>query len=341
MEPRSHPRLLDWWMDNPSDPDRPTLNNPDVERLVAAISPHSQATDLGGTMSLNAHLDPAGLVLRVHQPFVLRARLIAVQEVRRCLIKENLIVPVPKLWHGATMFRCGTRWAELEDYIAHERLTPTFDSYAWMFRAMGTLHHELAALTLPVPRPLVATYASPATLRRWLSITDVALQHDGEAQDVVRLLHDLVRRLRREWLSATSLPAQLVHGDVRLSNIGRTPNGKPVYLDFGFLATRPRIHDLAYAVAYMVRALDGHYQPQHFAWKNVPLLIKVYENAAGSPLTPAEKQALAPYIAAVPLYHAVIAGLSHDPLGVLRFSLPFLRLSEWLLTHREAGNFVL
>jgi hypothetical protein len=62
--PSLHPRLLEWWKDNPSDPDRPTLDNPDVQRLVGAIAPEAQATDLGGVMSLNVRLDPAGLVLQ-------------------------------------------------------------------------------------------------------------------------------------------------------------------------------------------------------------------------------------------------------------------------------------
>ncbi|GHO57538.1 hypothetical protein [Ktedonobacter robiniae] len=70
MDPQQHPRLLMWIQDNPSDPDRPSLNNPDVQRLVAAISPDSCATDLGGTMSLNVKLDADESVLRVHQPFV-------------------------------------------------------------------------------------------------------------------------------------------------------------------------------------------------------------------------------------------------------------------------------
>ena len=46
-------------------------------------------------MSLNVRLDPAGLVLRVHQPFVSRPRLLALQEVRRRLASRGLAVPTP------------------------------------------------------------------------------------------------------------------------------------------------------------------------------------------------------------------------------------------------------
>jgi hypothetical protein len=142
-----------------------SLDDPDVQQLTAAISPKSQATDLGGVMSLNVRLDAAGLVLRVHQPFVSRRRLLALQQVRRCLVSQGLIAPVPVHWRNSTVFQCRDRWAELEDYVPHERPAHTFESYVWMFRAMGTLHRALAHIDLAVPRPLVATYSPPGSLR--------------------------------------------------------------------------------------------------------------------------------------------------------------------------------
>ncbi len=63
----THPRLREWWTDDPVDPGRMSLNDPGVQQLVTAISPESHTTDLGGVMSLNVRLDAAGLVLRVHQ----------------------------------------------------------------------------------------------------------------------------------------------------------------------------------------------------------------------------------------------------------------------------------
>lgn len=329
----SYPRLLAWWQDDPLDPDRPTLNNPDVRRLINAIDPHAQATDLGGVMSLNVRLQPADLVLRVHQPWVSRRRLLALQQVRQQLVKQGLIVPQAVRWQGTTMLACGKRWAELEHYLPHERLAPAWAAYAWLFHELGTLHRKLAALDLPVPRPLVATYASPATLRRWVAVTEGAVRDDPEAGRIVELICDLVRRLGTHWTPASQLPVHLIHGDVRLSNVCRTPAGTCVYFDFGFLARRPRVHDLAYAVAYMVRALDHHHEPQHFAWQRVPELIEAYESSADSHLTPAERSALLPCIAAVPIYHAAVAGFANDPVHQLQATLPFLRLSEWLLAH--------
>jgi Ser/Thr protein kinase RdoA (MazF antagonist) len=333
VDPNLHLRLLGWWKDDPADPDRPSLDNPDVRRLIAAIAPGSQATDLGGAMSLNARLAPAELVLRVQQSFVSRRRLFAVQEVRHHLAGLGLLVPVAVRHANTTVFRCGKRWAELEPYIPHDRLPPGFDSYRWLFQAAGTLHRAMAGFDLPVPRPLVATYAPPASLRRWLPVTEAAVQGDPEAAEIARLLRDLVRALRRQWLPAATLPLQLIHGDASLRNICQTVEGRTVYLDFGFLAVRPRVHELAYALAFMLLALDGHRAPEQFAWQQIPQLIGEYEAAANSRLTPAERRALAPCTAAVPLYHAALDGFTSDPAGLLRARLPFLRLSAWLLAN--------
>lgn len=335
MDLYEHPHLLAWWKDNPADPDRPEIDNPDVQQLVAEGWPGAHLTDLGGVMSLNVWLGPAGMVLRVHQPFVSRQRLLAVQQVRLRLASMGLIVPIPLRWHNSPVFRCGGRWAELEEYIAHERAQPTLSSYCWMFRALGTLHRVLLSLDVTVPRPLVSTFAPPGSLRRWLSVTEAAVRGDAEAVDITRLLRDLVKQLHRRWLPASHLPQQLIHGDVHLGNLGQIAEGKAVYLDFGFLAYRPRIHDLAYALAFMVLALHGSRAPESFTWQCIPQMIEAYEAEAPSCLTAVERKALASYTAAVPLYAAALDGFSNDPTGQLRSRLPFLHLSEWLLAQPE------
>ena len=234
------------------------------------------------------------------------------------------------------MFACGTRLAELEPYIPSERLRPTREAYTWLFHAMGRLHRALAKLHPSVPRPIVATYAPPDTLRRWLPTTEAAVRADSGARDSAHLVRRLMQRLRRQWVPARQLPAQWVHGDIRLSNVRRTPTGETVYFDFGFLAHRPRIHDCAYALAYMVLGLNGQNSPEAFDGAVVPELMEAYEAAAGWRLLPLERQALLPYTVAVPIYHAAIAGFSNDPVRQLRSARPFLRLSEWLLAHPES-----
>jgi Ser/Thr protein kinase RdoA (MazF antagonist) len=142
-----------------------------------------------------------------------------------------------------------------------------------------------------------------------------------------------VQQLGKQWLPETQLPLQLVHGDVRLSNVCRIGENRALYLDFGFLARRPRIHELAYSLAFMLLTLDGHRAPESFAWDIVPGLVEAYETTANIRLTAAERRALVPYTAAVPLYAAALDGFTEDPGGRLRSRLSFLQLSAWLLAH--------
>lgn len=331
-----YPHMLAW-REDPADPARPDVANPHVQRLAAEIAPSAGMADLGGAFSLNATLGSSGLVLRVHQPFMTRRRLHAQQEVRRHFDDQGLVVPVPLPWHGTTLLRCGNRWAELEPYIPNAKPEPTSASCVWLFEAMGTIHRAMAATDLTVPRTYFATYGPPSSLLRWLPVTEAAVSGDPEAEEIVRRIRALIRQLRAQWVPATELPMQMVHGDLRFGNVSLTPDNTTVYFDFGFLAYRPRIHDLAYALAWIVLRPDNGGTGESFAWERVPAWIAAYEAAASSPLSTLERKALAPYAAAVPLYQNVIAGWTANPAAHLREGLrpSFLKIAEWFLTHPE------
>jgi Ser/Thr protein kinase RdoA (MazF antagonist) len=265
-------------------------------------------------------------------------RLTAQQEVRLCLARLGLTVPMPLAWRGSTLLRCGGRWAELEEYIPHEMPAPTIDSYLWLYRAMGELHRALDATDVRVPRPYFATYGPPRTLLRWLPVTEAAVRDDPEAAASARHLRRLIGRLRRRWVPAAELPVRLVHGDVKLRNVARGADGGTVYLDFGFMAHRPRIHELGYSLARMLLTLGAGEDPESFAWENVPLLLEEYEAAGGARLTATERRALVPYTASVALYQAAVCGFLPDPVAALRDGerRPFMRIAEWLLAHPDA-----
>lgn len=124
---------------------------------------------------------------------------------------------------------------------------------------------------------------------------------------------------------------QLIHGAPRLSNICQTPDGDPVFFDFGFSAVRPRIHDLAYASVFVILGMEGGRAPQSFAWDVIPALMLAYERAADTVLLPDEHSALSSYAVAVLLYHAALDGFTADPVGILRSRLPWIRLGQWLV----------
>lgn len=287
-------------------------------------------------MSLNLRLAQAGLMLRVHQPFVTSSRLLALRDVRRALAARTLVVAQPVQYDGRELLRCRGRWAEIETYIPNSKAPAVWPSYVRMYRAMGRLHRELAAVDLKVPTPVISTYGPPGTLRRWMLVTGAAVGVDTEAADTSRWVNRLIGALERQWVPARELPRHLIHGDVRLGNVVETPDGADVYLDFGFAAMRPRIHELAYSLAWIVLRPDAGGTAEGFTWLRVAELIDAYQEGAGVALDSTERRALGPYVAAVPLYLAAISGYTSDPARHLLDEMPFLRIAEWVLANRDA-----
>ncbi len=208
-------------------------------------------------------------------------------------------------------------------------------TYAWLFGALGELHRAIAPLKLPVSRPVLASYTPPGTLRRWLAATTAAVARDPEAAEVADDLRRPLGKLTTAWVPATQLPRQPVHGDIHLANVGSAPYGRPSYLDFANITVAPRVHDVAYALAHMVFAMNNHERldVENFPWREVPRLVHSYEFTAGWRLTGLEERALVPYLAARPIHYAARAGFFADPSAVLQSERPFLELSRWVLAH--------
>jgi aminoglycoside phosphotransferase (APT) family kinase protein len=146
----------------------------------------------------------------------------------------------------------------------------------------------------------------------------------------------LIRKLAVQWKPARSLPTQIVHGDIRLANVGRADDGRAAYLDFGFSARRPRVHDVAYSLFWMVLRPDGRGLAEEFAWERLAELIDAYQEGAGWRLEPTERLALLPYLAAVPLYLAAISGYTSNPLEHLLELASSIDIAEWVLSNPSA-----
>lgn len=325
-----------WVDDGRLGPGRLPPDDPGVVALVEDVAGDASVADLGGTMSLNLHLASVGLVLRVHQPFVTRQRILALREVRRNLGLQGLRVPEPRSFGRRDLLRCRGRWAEIEAYVAHTKPPPTWGSYVSMYRAMGRLHRALVGVTSSVPRPVLSTYATPRTLRRWAAVTSDLVTPNTEAAETVVRLRKAVRVLERQWIPALALPVQVIHGDIRLGNVALAPDGDAVYLDFGFTAVRPRVHDIAYSLSWIVLRPDDRGRAEDFPWDRLPELIWAYEEAGQDALTAIERRAIGPYLAAVPLYLAAISGYTPDPSKHLLDELPFLGIAEWVLANSES-----
>lgn len=327
------------------DPDEPELSaeHPEIRGLVAEIAPGSDVTDLGGTMSLNLRLDSAGLVLRVHPAFVSKSRTLALREIRRRLLASGLVAAEPRPLPDGDVITVDGRCVELEALVPFEKPEATWESYQWMYGTMGRLHRATARLDVSMPRPVLSTYGPPGSLRRWMSVTEPAVQHDEVAADVAGLLRRLIGVLTVDWVPESKLPVGFVHGDVRLGNVGLGPRQESVYLDFGFAARRPLVHDLAYSLAWIILRPDDQGEAERFAWPELRGLVAAYESAAGRRLTPIERRALPSYLAAVPMYLSAIAGFMPDPVEHLRNEVRqrLLRSSEWILAHPDVVTGVL
>jgi Ser/Thr protein kinase RdoA (MazF antagonist) len=319
---------------------RPEVTDEVVTTMLERLGVDGTPPDLGGTMSLNLDVVVEGRrsVLRIHAPFVSRARTAALQRLRSSLAQAGLRVGIaqPIGRAGATLVRVGTSLVEVESFVEHEKPPPTWASYLWMYEAMGRLHRHVSTWTDgSLPRPVVATYGPPSSLRRWLAMTTAAVSTDAQAVALAAEVGELVRRLDRQWVPPSSLPRHVVHGDVRLGNVAvaPAPDGAPVYLDFGFAAVRPRIHELAYSLPWIVVKPDDSGRPEDFDWAAVEELVAAYESGAGTRLSSLERRALGPYVAAVPLYLASVAGFTPDPIRTLVGERPLLRVAEWVLDH--------
>jgi len=295
---------------------RPVIDH-DVRQLLSRIDPQDSPVDLGGSTSLNLLLKTPGLVLRVNKPFVTMRRIHADQELRYFLAGKGLNIARPATWDGRSVFRCGPLYAQLQQYVPHG--APTTGPA--LFEAIGALHSVLATATQRPPRPSVTSYVSPRTLHRWLD-----RNHDA---GLPRLLEpgvladhqDLLRMLRRQFVARNRLPTQLIHGDAHPDNIRQAPNGGPLYLDFDGVTRAPRIHDLAYALAFLLFWHEGPLE--EFPWQDIADFLAAYDRAAAFPLTDEERVALPAYTAAVPIYYD-ICDWSDQPIR---------NIGRWILEH--------
>jgi Ser/Thr protein kinase RdoA (MazF antagonist) len=284
-------------------------------------------------MSLNLHVPATSEVLRVHPRFATRNRIAGLRGLRRHLADGALTVGMPVSLDGREVVAAGPYLAELETFVGHIKPPAEWASYVWMYHAMGRLHRTLATTAVRLPRPVVATYGPPRSLRRWLALTDHAVVADPEAREIAGWARRLLHLLERQWVPAKCLPCQVVHGDIRLGNVAVGAAQEPVYLDFGFAAVRPTIHDLAYSLPWIVLRPDDSGLPAEFGWERVTELLAAYEEGAGRSVSEHERRALAGYVAAVPLYMAAVAGFTPEPGDTLRGEIPFLRIAEWVLTN--------
>ena len=295
--------------------DRLVPDDPQVRALVDRVAPGSAVRELGGTMSLNLLLIDADLVLRVHPLHVSAARVRAERALKRLRIEPRVVTAEPVPIGGVDLVRCRGRVAELERYEPHTKPPPTWPSYTWLYDTLGRVHRTWRSAPVVLPRPRESTYGPPGSLFRYLLYGRARVRDDPAAAAALERVNRLSRSLAQVWTPARSLPCQLVHGDARLGNVAVRPDGAALVLDLGFAAFRPRVHDLAYTMAWIVLRPDDRGLAEPFDVEAARTAVDAYEPAAGVPLSEVERLAFGPYLASVALYLSAIAGFTADPVA--------------------------
>jgi len=112
----------------------------------------------------------------------------------------------------------------------------------------------------------------------------------------MRRLTDELARLRKE----VELPCTPIHGDYKLENAVKLPDGSWATFDLDFARVRERLYDIAGSLNHA--ALAGvSPEPRR--------LIEVYEATAPEPLTRDEHRWLPGALALIPLHWAATTGL--------------------------------
>jgi Ser/Thr protein kinase RdoA (MazF antagonist) len=271
--------------------------------------PCQRGRDLGGSLNLNllVHRGDDRLVVRVHRPSVSPARLEDIQAVRGRLdaagVPCSALVPARD---GARWARAEGRLAEVERFIPHNGAMNTWPRLARGLPVLGRIHAVLTGAEVsPAGRSvefanhieaghvLPGTRAGTTQIRSWHP-TPWEQQMASEADRLAELV------AAGEADLSGLLPRQLVHGDFWDDNIFfRGPD--PVFVaDFGFMAERARLDDLALTLYYADTELGLTTSSDRIA--ALQPLVRAYASRLDVALTAAERQALPWVIARQPLW---------------------------------------
>ena len=305
--------------------------------------PRQRGRDLGGSLSLNllVHRLDERLVVRVHRPSVSPARLEDIEAVRDRLddagVPCSALVPARD---GARWVGTGDRLVEVERYIRHDGTMNTLPRLARGLPILGRIHTLLAGVHVSPAgrtvefanhiepgRVLPGTRAGTARIRQWQP-TPWERRMASQAERLAELV------ATGEAALAAGLPRQLVHGDFWDDNVffhGLTP----VFVsDFGFMAERARIDDLALTLYYADTEFGLAASQDRIA--ALQPLVRAYASGLDNPLTGAERAVLPWAIARQPLWGigGWVALLDHEDTARAhaRATFPAIRRALQLVT---------
>src|SRR4051795_12727498 len=250
--------------------------DPAVSALVDRVAGGVGWTDIGGGFNLNLRIDAEPpVVLRVHRPWVRRARVAGLRRLRERLQRTHVRVAQPIPISGCDLLRVADRWAELEEFIDHVPPRADEDSSVRLFEELGRVHTALKAVWEPSPPEPFDDHRTFGQLRYSVGFTRGRLGPGSEA--VVHRMRQLtgeLSALRKE----VELPCAPIHGDYKLENVGELSDGSWATFDLDFARVRERLYDIAGSLHHAYVARGGELlEPRR--------LLDAYERTAPEPLT--------------------------------------------------------
>lgn len=266
--------------------------------------------DLGGDWSTNIAARRQGqsemLVFRIHQRFVSKDRLMAEQHTRRVLASAGLpTVSSLPVFQGSTTARLRSgNLVEVEPFVGSDAKMDSPGRLIAGFATLGALHDALRSVSLPTAAHSVTyanhldahlveerTRAGAEKIMSW-RIPELATFADRLPAHITTVL-DCGADLR------SGHQVQVVHGDFWDNNVLFVNGEVAAVLDFGFMAERPRIDDLALAIWFY---LLGRVPSDPAAIDVVVAMVDAYDQATSRPLTTAERLSLPLVLARQPAW---------------------------------------
>ena len=267
--------------------------------------------DLGGSWTTNLHAhtdDPTkGTVYRVHQPVTTRERVDAEQQVRRHLADGGIPTVEPSTFRdGDTCAELSSgRVVEAEPFVAASGWMSTAEAMVTGFGVLGLLHHSLARARLPAAAATVA-YANHVPAEDALVLATAGAERVRGWGDprLLRYAGEVVDHLAEVSAGEGQLLGgqrrQLVHGDFWDNNVLFSGGAVAAVLDFGFMAERTRIDDLALAIWFWLLGTEEP-PPGSSDLDLVSALVAAYDRHT-DPLTEEERLALPLAVARQPAW---------------------------------------
>ena len=266
--------------------------------------------DLGGSWSTNIaarqHGAAEALVFRIHQRFVTEDRLLAEQRTRRALASVGLpTVSSLPAFQGSTMARLrGGNLVEVEPLIGSDAKMDSPERLIQGFGLLGVLHDALRSVPLPAAASSVTyanhleahlaeerTRAGTGRIKSW-RLPELDMFADCLPAHITSVL-DQEAEFRYDQ------HRQVVHGDFWDNNVLFVDGEVAAVLDFGFMAERARIDDLALPIWFYL--LDQ--APSDPAVIDVvAAMVGAYDHSTCSPLTAAERLSLPLVLARQPAW---------------------------------------